>query len=167
VRRADVEQMTADMAAGICRDLGLEFVDCKYRKRDGKWLLLIRVDRATGVSVQDCASVTRLLGEKLDQADPIEHGYILEVSSVGLSGPLRSDEDFRRFLGRPVEVFLSSGSGRQHAKADGHVLVGRLLAFDSSSLTLDSGEGPVKIGRGRVQRARPAVDFGGTGEKAQ
>jgi ribosome maturation factor RimP len=165
MRREEVERLAADMAAEICPKLGLKFIDCSYRKSDGQWRLLVRVDKENGVSVVDCTALNHLLGQRLDEVDPIEHAYTLEVASLGLSGPLRTDEDFERFLGRPLELAIRPPGGKP--KRGAPVLVGRLAAYDAVSLTVETDSGPVRVDRHSLQRARPAVDFRGTGAESQ
>lgn len=172
MRREDVEKLAGDMAGEVCADRGLSFVDCTFRRSQGSWRLLVRVDKAAGVSVEDCAAVSHALSERLDETDPIEGTYTLEVSSVGLSEPLRTDSDFERFVGRRVELELTPGwregradLRRQTRKPD--EVTGSLAAFDVHTLTVETGDGSYRIGRGFVRRARPAVDFRGTGAKEQ
>ncbi len=59
-----------------------------------------------GVSLEDCAEVSRDLSAAFDEADVIPHAYILEVSSPGLDRPLRHVADFRRFVGQLAKVKL-------------------------------------------------------------
>ncbi|MDP2872747.1 MAG: ribosome maturation factor RimP [Bacillota bacterium] len=172
MRREDVERLAGDLAGEVCAGRGLSLVDCTFRKSQGSWRLLVRVDKASGVSVQDCAAVSQTLSDKLDETDPIEGSYTLEVSSVGLSEPLRTDNDFQRFVGRRVELQLTPGwregrADRHHEAHKPDEVAGLLAAFDVHTLSVETGDGSYRIGRGFVRRARPGVDFKGAGAREQ
>jgi ribosome maturation factor RimP len=177
MRRDQVEEHVGGLADEVCQDLGLSFVDCKYRKSEGVWRIIVRIDRPNGVSIDDCAAVSRSLSDKLDEGDPIEHQYTLEVSSAGLSDPLKTDDDFRRFIGRPVEVDLHparrqahlertqprAGSAKRQGKAQTPPIIGTLVGFSPGTIAVQVGEETKQIERGSIRRARPAVDFKGRG----
>ena len=61
------------------------------------------------ISTEDCEKVSRFLSEAMDQADPIEQNYYLEVSSPGMDRPLLKPEHWRRYIGHQVEVRLYRG----------------------------------------------------------
>lgn len=168
MRRDQLEGFVATLAQEICASRGLIWVDTNYRKSNGVWRILVRIDRPEGVSIDDCAEVSKALGARLDDHDPIEHQYTLEVSSAGLSDPLKTDRDFERYCGRSIEVELPlhGGSARARGKSS-EVIVGKLLAFTPTALTVETGDGPKQIERSQIRRVRPAVDFEGTGAKGQ
>lgn len=100
--------------------LGFALVECRVGGTARRPHFAVRIDRssadpeqAAGVTVDDCARASRALEAWLDQAEAGEGGrYILEVSSPGLDRPLRTPAEWRRFLGRPVEVLVPSLGGR-------------------------------------------------------
>lgn len=83
---------------------GLEVLEIEYRRESIGWVLRIFIDREGGVSVDDCAAVSRVAGDVLDAADLIPNAYHLEVSSPGLDRPLRKWEQFRKYIGDAVEM---------------------------------------------------------------
>ena len=86
-----------------------------------------------GVSIDDCEAVSRPLSDALDEADPIEGSYTLEVSSAGADRPLRRPEHFNAFLGSEVEVRLyRPAEGRKDH-------VGILRAYRDGDVTIESG----------------------------
>lgn len=84
----------------------LELVDVEYVKEGGEFFLRIYIDKEDGVSLNECELVTRTLNPILDEKDPIEDNYYLEVSSPGLDRPLKKDKDFVKYKGRDVEIKL-------------------------------------------------------------
>ena len=80
----------------------------EFQKEGKDWVLRVYAERAddTPVDTDDCESISRYLSGKLDEADPIEQNYVLEVSSPGMDRVLRTEEQFRRYLGTRVDVNL-------------------------------------------------------------
>ncbi len=77
----------------VARSEGMEILEVEYRRESIGWVLRLFIDREEGVSVDDCARVSRVAGDLLDVADMIPNPYHLEVSSPGLNRPLRKWED--------------------------------------------------------------------------
>ena len=87
----------------------LEIVDTEYVKEGGEYYLRIFLDRKAedeSLSMTDCHKATTIINEMLDEKDPIENQYILEVSSPGLDRTLKKDRDFVREKGKQVELKL-------------------------------------------------------------
>lgn len=83
---------------------GMEILEIEYRRESIGWVLRIFLDKEGGVSVDDCAEISRLAGDALDFADLIQTRYHLEVSSPGLDRPLRKLEHFQKYIGEIVEI---------------------------------------------------------------
>jgi ribosome maturation factor RimP len=82
----------------------MEVVDVEYRRESGGWVLRVILDKQGGVTLDDCTRVSQEVGRNLDVEDTIPTSYTLEVSSPGLSRPLRSEKDFMKYLHRLVKV---------------------------------------------------------------
>lgn len=84
---------------------GLSLWDLEYKKDGPKWLLRVYIDREnTGVTLDDCESVSRDLGMVLDVEEVINHAYTLEVSSPGLDRSLTKPEHFGKCIGQVVRI---------------------------------------------------------------
>jgi ribosome maturation factor RimP len=83
---------------------GFSLVDIAYKWEHGRWVLRIYIDKDGGVTVGDCAQVSRELGQLLDVEDIIPSSYSLEVSSPGLDRPLKKEEDFVKYAGKTVKI---------------------------------------------------------------
>ena len=68
------------------------------------WYLRAYIDKPGGITVNDCEAVSRRLSDILDEKDFIEDSYVLEVSSPGLGRPLKKEKDYKRNLGKEVEI---------------------------------------------------------------
>ena len=96
--------------------LGLELVELKVGGSKGRPVLDVRVDRLDlqKVQVGDCERASRAIEARLDaQPDLITSRYVLEVSSPGMERPLRTEREWRRFVGRKAGVNSLTLHGRQ------------------------------------------------------
>ncbi|ACL69538.1 ribosome maturation factor RimP [Halothermothrix orenii] len=90
-----------DLAQPIVESQGLELVDVEYVKEGENRVLRVFIENPEGeVTLDHCENVSKNLDEKLDEVDPIQESYILEVSSPGIERPLKKKEDFDRFSGK-------------------------------------------------------------------
>jgi len=102
-------------------DLGMELVDVECPRGGGGSVLRLYVDREGGVSVADCARVSREVGYLLDAEDVMRGRYFLEVSSPGIDRVLRKKEHFQKFKGQPLRVVLKEpmqGSRKIHGRIE-------------------------------------------------
>lgn len=92
------------VAEPILQSEGLELVDLEYQREAQGWVLRFYIDREGGVTVEDCAEVSGELGAVLEVRDLIANPYVLEVSSPGLTRPLKKPEDFNKFRNHLVKM---------------------------------------------------------------
>ena len=77
-----VTDLTARLAAPIVEEQGCSLWDVEYVKEAGTWYLRVLIDKEGGVDILDCENISRALSDLLDEADPIEGSYTLEVGSA-------------------------------------------------------------------------------------
>lgn len=138
---------------------GLELVELAWQKESGRQFLRIFVDKPGGVTLDDCAVLSRALDEPLDalQLDK----YYLEVSSPGAERPLKTERDYERYQGRLVEVKLAEPvAGTKTLKA-------RLLGHDAETLNLDVDGQAQAVPRSNVKAARLALVMPGPDDKLE
>ena len=90
----------------VVRGLGLQLWGLEYHQGSRRGLLRLYIDSEAGVTVDDCAAVSRQVGRVLDVEDPIRGEYVLEVSSPGVERRLYTMEQFSRYIGSMVRVQL-------------------------------------------------------------
>ena len=103
---ATLEQNLQEMLQGAVEDLGCELwgIECQ---RAGRFMTVrLFIDKEGGVTVDDCADVSRQVSAILDVEDPIADKYNLEVSSPGLDRPLFTLQQFERYIGQDISVHL-------------------------------------------------------------
>ncbi len=83
---------------------GFDLVEVEWQREGGSWVLRLFVDKAGGVTIDDCQAASRIAEPILDVEGLIEPAYALEVSSPGVNRPLRKPKDFERFAGQKVHV---------------------------------------------------------------
>src|SRR6266581_1845351 len=102
--KIDVATRIAELAQPLLDSLGTELVDLEYRREGRAMVLRLFIDKPGGITLDDCASVSRELSEILDVEDFIIDHYTLEVSSPGLNRPLKKESDYIRYQGKLVKV---------------------------------------------------------------
>ena len=143
-----VTELAAELAEPIVQAAGCTLWDVEYVKEAGTWFLRVYIDKEGGVSINDCEAVSRPLSDKLDESDPIEGSYTLEVSSAGADRVLKKPEHFRQFTGAEVEVRLyRPREGRKD-------FVGVLQAWTEGDITLDMGGRTVTFDKQEVALTR-------------
>ena len=104
VKREDIEKKTFELANSIVTANNLEIYDVEYVKEGKDNYLRIYLDGEKMVTVDDCAVVSRAVNELLDKEDYIKEPYIFEVSSLGLTRPVKRDKDFEKSLGKLLDI---------------------------------------------------------------
>jgi ribosome maturation factor RimP len=97
-----------EMAEILLKESGLELVELEFRREGRGWVLRLFIDKPGGVSLDDCAAISRELGNQIDVEDMIPSSYTLEVSSPGLDRPLKREEDFLKQIGKMIQLNTSA-----------------------------------------------------------
>lgn len=148
------ETLRGDLAA-IAADEGLELLAVEVKGSGPKTILRLVVDGPEGVTLGQCASVSRQASALLDVEDPIAHKYTLEVSSPGLDRKLYSNEDYVRYSDQQVRVRMKP-SYRDH-----RTVVGQLIGLEGANVKIvpDGQEEAVDLPLDEVFEARVEVDW--------
>jgi ribosome maturation factor RimP len=104
--KKNLEAIVESIVIEVTDSHGFELVDVEYVKESGEYYLRIYIDKPEGISLAECETISRELSPILDEKDPIQENYFLEVSSPGLDRPLKKEKDFIRYKGRDVELKL-------------------------------------------------------------
>ena len=150
-----ITELTAELAAPAIAEQGCTLWDVEYVKEAGTWYLRILLDKEGGVDILDCEAISRKVSDLLDEVDPIEGSYTLEVGSAGAERVLKRPGDFQRYLGSPVLVKLYRNlDGRKE-------LAGHLTAYDEASgdITITVGKNDMTFTKKDVALVRLRVEF--------
>lgn len=132
----------------------MELVDVEFVKEGPYRYLRVTIDNEQGISLDDCAEVSRYLNTKLDKLDPIEEQYFLEVTSPGVERVLKKDTEFKKYAGSQVQLKLYQPYEGQ--KVFSGVLVG---LEDDNVVIQHETMGLVKIAKSKVSLTKLVVDF--------
>ena len=154
MKKADIEKKVEELLLPLTEEAGFDLVDVEYVKEGSNWYLRVFLDRDGGITIDDCEWVSRALEKRLDQDDPIETAYVLEVSSPGLDRQLKKDKDFVRYAGSLVDVKL-------YQEQDGaRTWQGTLRGWEDGVLVIEAEDGkPLRFLRKDVASVRLAVVF--------
>ncbi len=149
--RTDALSGLESKARTIAENAGYELVDvCIDHEPTGKYLRFY-IDKAEGVSLDDCETFHKAVRTL---ADAVDYDF-MEVSSPGIDRPLKKDRDFERNLGSEIEVKL-------FRPIDGtKVITGVLAGLEEGNIVLDTGEGRTLIPRKAAALVKPVVDMEG------
>jgi len=131
---------------------GMELVDIEYRRESKGWVLRLILDKEGGITLDDCTRVSQEVGRSLDVEDVLPTRYTLEVSSPGLTRPLKTEEDFIRYRHRLIKVkTVDPIKNRRHFK-------GRLLGVSESGIEIEVDGGIFQIPLSKVAKANLEID---------
>jgi ribosome maturation factor RimP len=149
-----IEDVICEIANPITEKNNFELVDIEFIKEGSNWYLRVYIDKPGGIMIDDCQIVSQALSEKLDEVDPIEQSYFLEVSSPGLERPLKKDKDFEKFKGEQVTVKL-------FLPLDGKkIFEGELIGLVDNKIVINSSsEGNIEFEREKVSKVRRVIKF--------
>jgi ribosome maturation factor RimP len=150
----DVREEITKLAEPLLLHEGLELVDVEYRMENGQWIVRVFIDKEGGVTLGDCAKVSRELGNLLDIKDIIIHEYNLEVSSPGLDRPLVKEIDFLKNKGKKVKIKVGDKI------EDRRNFTGILEGIDGDDVILKGEQGDQwRIPFANIDKARLVHDF--------
>ena len=150
-----ITELVADLAAPVVAETGCSLWDVEYVREAGAWYLRLYIDKEGGVDILDCEAISRKLDVLLDEADPIEGSYTLEVGSAGAERALKRPSDFVRYMSSPVLVKLYRNlDGRKE-------FAGHLAAYDeeSGAVTVTVGTQTFTFEKKDVALVRLRVEF--------
>ncbi len=145
--QTNIERVRSIIGPGI-HALGYELVDAELHGGGRHAVLRVYIDHPNGVTVDDCAAVSRQVSAVLDVDDPIPGQYTLEVSSPGLDRPLRRREDFSRFKGALIRIkTFTPVAGRRN-------FTGRLLGCEHDNVVLEADAERYELAFANIDKAR-------------
>ena len=133
--------------------LGYTLWDVEFVKEASEWYLRFTIDSDEGITIDDCEKVHRFIDPLLDELDPIEQAYHLEVSSPGVEREIRRPEHFAACIGERVEVKLFTALDGKKS------YVGELVSFEDGVITLSENGKEYKIPREKASKIKTVFEF--------
>ncbi len=151
--RVQIAERVSELVEPPLAELGFELVDVEYFAMHGQWVLRLYIDKTGGVTIDDCARVSRELGPLIDVKDVITHRYTLEVSSPGVDRPLKKEADFVGAIDEKIKVRMAKPTpGRRN-------YTGVLKRLDERMLYLEVDGDTVSLSRSDIEKANLVYEF--------
>ena len=153
-KNASIAETVRALAEPIADSLGCWVWDVEYVKEGAKRILRITIDSEEGITINDCEALHRAIDPVLDEADPIEEQYYLEVSSPGVERELRTEEHILACEGWDVEV-------RLYAPLNGSKLFRGVLLppAETGDIRIDAAGTVMEFPRASVAKLRTYFEF--------
>lgn len=137
----------------IFLNMGFEFVDVEYVKEPKGNVLRIFIDRENGVDLDSCEIASNLVSDWLDEVDPIEESYYLEVSSPGAEREIKTYEQLEQSIGKKVLI-------KTYKKIEGQKeFVGYLKSFDEEILIIEIGKNTMEFNTKDIAIIKTQIEF--------
>jgi ribosome maturation factor RimP len=137
----------------VLDELDLELVDVEYVTERGRPILRVTIDKPGGIIVDDCAAVSREIGDLIEINDTLSGKYVLEVSSPGLNRRLKKEKDFVQAVGKKVRLKTVSPIDKKRN------FEGKLLSFEEGTLLMDLGNSQVQLSLMDLKKANLVYEF--------
>lgn len=148
-----VTDIVTTLAEPLISAQGCSLWDVEYVKEAGTWFLRIYIDKPGGVFIEDCENISRILSDRLDEADPISEPYTFEVSSAGADRVLKKTAHFEAFLNTTVDLRLYKAQDGKKS------ITGLLSGYDGKNITLTIGTESILFPHKDVAQVRLHVSF--------
>jgi ribosome maturation factor RimP len=152
-------QEISQLSEAILNSEGMELVDVTFRRESQGWVLRILIDKPSGVTINDCGSISYQVSDLLDVKNIIHYPYHLEVSSPGLNRPLKREADFKQFIGE--RIVLKTSCLIDNRKT----FKGRLTGYQDGMVHMDVEGNAVTIPYAMIERAHIEFRFGTHGPR--
>ena len=152
-QKKNIAGTVRDLVSPVADSLCYMLWDVEYVKEGADMILRITIDKPEGVDIEDCEKMARAVDPIIDEADPIEVSYKMEVSSPGIERSLTRPEHFTACMGEKIEVKL-------YAPMDGKKqIVGILTAADEKTVTVTVDEDTVVLEKSAVAKVSTVFDW--------
>ena len=143
-----------ELTSRLLSEAGVELVDLTYRRETGGMVLRFTVDRAGGITIGECGSLSRKIETVLDETNAIEEFYMFEVQSPGLDRKLVKTSDFERTIGEEIFV-VTYGPVENKREFTGKL---KWVGEESIKIEVPSGD-EVAIPRNMIAKAKLHFEF--------
>ena len=141
-----IKETVREAVLPIAQQMGYRIWDVTYSKVGADYHLEITIDSDNGIDIKDCEQFHRAIDPILDEIDPIEGFYYLDVSSPGLERELRTEEHITLSIGSKVEAKLFA------AKDGTKSVVGVLESYGDGAVTIVTQNGSVNLEKNEISK---------------
>ena len=134
------------IAEPLAEELGYVLWDVEYAKEGADYHLTVTIDSPAGITIEDCERVHRAIDPILDEVDPIEGFYYLEVSSPGIERELRTPEHIKACIGMRAEAKLFVAYNGQKS------ITGEIVSYEDDTLSLKVGDEMISLKKNQYSK---------------
>ena len=139
----------------VLTDLNYELVDVEFTKEGKDHFLRVSIDKEGGVDLNDCTLASEKISEVMDENDPIEQMYYLDVASPGAERPIKNEQDFQNAVNKPIFVSLYAPIESEKE------WLGTLQSVNEDTIVMEVKEKAktktIEIPRNKIAKARHSV----------
>lgn len=133
--------------------LGVDLIEVEYKREGNRNVLRFYIDKKEGVTIDDCENVSHYVSDALDEIDPIQNAYYLEVTSLGLDRAMKKDRELENSIGKDVVLkFYAAKDGQKE-------IVGVLDHFDEDTFTILVDDAKKSFDRKEISTIRKYVQW--------
>ncbi len=149
-----VKTICEEKVVPVIESLGYEVVEVEYIKKNDGMNLTFYIDCDAGVKIEDCEKVSKAIDNLLDELNPTDdQPYILNVSSPGIDRSLKNERDFKRNLGKMIEIVLFvKENGKKNFE-------GKLSSYDEERVEIEYLGEKKQFSRKQIAIIKPVIDF--------
>lgn len=153
IKKSVVATVT-ELVSPVAKKMGIMLWDVEFVKEGSRKILRITIDSDAGIDIDTCERFHRTIDPMLDEADPIEESYYLEVTSPGLERQIKTDAHIEACTGEKVELRLYTP--RNGAKS----FVGVLAGLDGEGrVVIETDGGRMEFEKSEIAKLQTVFDF--------
>lgn len=152
-QKKNIAGTVRELVAPVAEEFGFMLWDVEYVKEGADMILRITIDKPEGIDIEDCEKMARAIDPIIDEADPIEVSYKMEVSSPGIERVLSRPEHFTACMGEKIEVKLYAPVGGKKQ------IVGILSDADEKSVTVTVEDESIVLEKSAVAKVSTVFDW--------
>ncbi len=152
--KKNIAGTVAELVLPVAEEMGIILWDVEFVKEGSKKILRITIDSEEGIDINTCEKFHRTIDPMLDEADPIDEAYYLEVTSPGIEREIKTDAHISMCQGEKVELKLYAP--KNGSKAFTGVLVG---LSEEGKVVIDLGSEQIEFEKNEIAKMHTVFDF--------
>ena len=151
--KKNIAGTVADLVSPVADEMGIILWDVEYVKEGTKKILRITIDSNEGIDINTCEKFHRTIDPMLDEADPIDESYYLEVTSPGIEREIKTDAHIEMCLGEKVEVKLYA------PKNNSKTYTGKLLGLNDGRVVIEFNGENIEFEKNEIAKMQTVFEF--------
>ena len=151
--KKNIATTVAELVSPVAQQMGIVLWDVEFVKEGAKRILRITIDSDEGIDINTCEAFHRTIDPMLDEADPIDESYYLEVTSPGIEREIKTDAHIEWCKGEKVEVRLYA------AKNGSKSFVGNLIGLNDGKVVIEINGESVEFEKNEIAKMHTVFDF--------